>query len=265
MAEAEGSEARAVAVEAAPERGPVFVAGATGYTGREVVRECVRRGLRTIAHVRADSSRAEHWRRHFSELGAEVDHTAWELGAMKARLEALRPSWVYALLGTTRARGKQSGEQSGASKIADTYEAVDYGLSILLLEAAVASGSRPRFVYLSALGAEGRPVNAYMDVRKRVEAALRGSGLPYVIARPAFVTGSDREESRPAERVAARVADGLLGALRKLGADKLADKYGSITGAGLARAMVELASRPDTEERAQVVAEAGELRALAGS
>ena len=261
MAEAKGSEARAAAEpEKASERGPVFVAGANGYTGREVVRECVRRGLRTVAHVRADSSKAEHWRRYFAELGAEVDHTAWELGAMKARLEALQPSWVYALLGTTRARGKRG----SGSKVADTYEAVDYGLSILLLEAAVACGTRPRFVYLSALGAEGRPVNAYMDVRKRVEAALRGSGLPYVIARPAFVTGSDREESRPAERAAARVADGLLGTLRKLGASKLADKYGSITGAGLARAMVELAQRADADEQTRVVAEAGELRALAG-
>jgi uncharacterized protein YbjT (DUF2867 family) len=241
------------------ERGPVWVAGATGYTGREVVRECLRRGLRTIAHVRPDSRKAEHWRETFLAMGAEVDQTAWELGAMKARLDALQPSQVYALLGTTRARGKQG----SGSAVADTYEAVDYGLSILLLEAAVACGSRPRFVYLSALGAEGRPVNAYMDVRKRVEAALRGSGLPYVIARPAFVTGSDREESRPAERAAARVADGLLGTLRKLGGHKLADKYGSITGAGLARAMVQLAGTADAEARVQVVAEAGELRALA--
>ncbi len=249
-----------MAADEAPQRGPVFVAGATGYTGREVVRECVRLGLRTVAHVRPDSSKAEHWRQVFGELGAEVDSTPWELGAMKARLDALQPSVVYALLGTTRARGKLASPTAPA--VADTYEGVDYGLTILLLEAAVACASRPRFVYLSALGAEGRPVNAYMDVRKRVEAALRGSGLAYVIARPAFVSGSDREESRPAERAAARIADGLLGALRRLGADKLANKYGSITGAGLARAMVELANRADAEDRAQVVAEAGELRTL---
>lgn len=239
-------------------QGPVFVAGATGYTGREVVRQCAARGLTTFAHVRPDSSSAERWRREFTAVGAQVDQTAWELGAMKARLEALQPRWVFALLGTTAARGKRG----SGSAVADTYEAVDYGLSILLLEAAVACGSRPRFVYLSALGAEGRPINAYMDVRKRVEAALRGSGLPYVIARPAFVSGSDREESRPGERVAARIADGVLGALRKIGARELADKYGSISGAGLGHAMIVLAERADAEGRAQVVAEAGELRAL---
>jgi uncharacterized protein YbjT (DUF2867 family) len=239
--------------------GPVFVAGATGYTGREVVRQCVARGLDTVAHVRPDSGSADRWRREFEGAGARVDQTAWELGAMKARLEALQPRWVFALLGTTAKRGKQG---SGSS-VADTYEAVDYGLSILLLEAAVACGSRPRFAYLSALGAEGRPINAYMDVRKRVEAALRGSGLPYVIARPAFVTGSDREESRPAERIAARVADGVLGLVRRVGARELAEKYGSISGKQLAHAMIELANEADAEGRMQVVAEAGELRARA--
>ena len=33
-----------------------FVAGATGYTGREVVRLLAERGVRTLAHVRPDSS-----------------------------------------------------------------------------------------------------------------------------------------------------------------------------------------------------------------
>jgi uncharacterized protein YbjT (DUF2867 family) len=240
--------------------GPVFVAGATGYTGREVVRQCAERGLETYAHVRPDSANVDRWRREFEAAGAPVDQTAWELGAMKARLEALQPRWVFALLGTTAKRGKRG----SGSAVADTYEAVDYGLSILLLEAAVACGSRPRFVYLSALGAEGRPINAYMDVRKRVEAALRGSGLPYVIARPAFVTGSDREESRPAERIAARVADGVLGLARKLGASGIAEKYGSITGKQLAHAMIVLADEADAGARMQVVAEAGELRLSGG-
>lgn len=236
--------------------GAVFVAGATGYTGRELVRVCVERGLDTVAHVRPDSGRLEHWRGHFEELGARVDTTAWELEAMKATLEALAPSQVYALLGTTKARAKR-GESSA---VADSYEAVDYGLTILLLEAAVACGSRPRFVYLSAYGADGRPLNAYMDVRKRVEAAVRGSELPYLIARPTFITGSDREDSRPAERVAAKVSDGALGLLAKLGAGKLADRFSSMTGAELARGMVELASSAASEA---VVAEAEDLRAAA--
>ncbi|EDM81125.1 hypothetical protein PPSIR1_29955 [Plesiocystis pacifica SIR-1] len=233
----------------------MFVAGATGYTGREVVRECVERGLDTVAHVRPDSARLDHWRAHFEDLGARVDTTEWKLAAFKASFEALQPKTVYALLGTTKARGKR-GERSA---VPDTYEAVDYGLTTLLLEAAVACGSRPRFVYLSAIGAEGRPLNAYMDVRKRVEAAIVGSELPHVLARPAFVSGGDREEARPTERAAAVVGDALLGIVGKLGGKGLATKYRSMTGAEVAKALVHIAGR-DAET---IVAETEELlRAL---
>jgi uncharacterized protein YbjT (DUF2867 family) len=217
--------------------GPVFVAGATGYTGREVVQASRARGLETIAHVRPDSRSLDEWRRRFEALGARVDTTAWELEAMTQTLQALQPSQIFALLGTTRSRGKAD----TGSAVAETYEAVDYGLSVLLLEAAIACGSKPRFVYLSAMGAGGRPMNAYMDVRKRVEAAVRGSNLPYLIARPGFISGSDRDEWRPGERIVATIGDGVLGVLGKLGAKRLANRYTSMTGAELGRALVELA------------------------
>jgi uncharacterized protein YbjT (DUF2867 family) len=232
----------------------VFIAGATGYTGREVVRECVARGLETVAHVRPDSSRLEHWRTHFEALGAQVDTTAWGLASLTATLERLQPSQVHALLGTTRKRGKQG----SGSKIADTYEAVDYGLSIMLLEAALACRSNPRFVYLSALGADGRSVNAYMGVRKRVEAAIRGSGLPYLVVRPGFITGDDRDETRAGERVASIVGDGVLGVLGALGAKRMRARYSSLTGAQLGGAIVELAC---TVTEHAVVAETELLRA----
>jgi uncharacterized protein YbjT (DUF2867 family) len=238
--------------------GPVFVAGATGYTGREVVRECRARGLETFAHVRPDSRDLERWRERFEALGARVDTTAWERTAMTSRLAALQPMQVYALLGTTRARGKAG----TGSAVADTYEAVDYGLSILLLEAAIACGSKPRFVYLSAMGAGGRPVNAYMDVRKRVEAAVRESELPYLLARPGFITGDDRDEWRAGERIAATISNGALALVGALGGKRIATRYTSITGGELARAMVELAC---ASASACEIAEVEDLkRAIAG-
>ncbi|PRQ08629.1 hypothetical protein ENSA7_16350 [Enhygromyxa salina] len=233
----------------------MFIAGATGYTGREVVRECVARGLETVAHVRPDSSRLDHWRKHFGAVGARVDTTAWRLDEIGATLARLQPSQVHALLGTTRKRGSGSGS---GSAVVDTYEAVDYGLSIMLLEAALACGSNPRFVYLSALGADGRAVNAYMGVRKRVEAAIRGSGLPYLVARPGFITGDDRDETRAAERIASVVGDGLLGLLGALGAKRTQARYSSLTGAQLGAAIVELAC--EAREHA-VLAETEQLRA----
>lgn len=237
--------------------GPVFVAGATGYTGREVVRECRARGLETVAHVRPDSRSLADWRARFEQLGARVDTTAWQLDAMIATLQALQPKQVYSLLGTTRKRGKID----TGSAVPETYEAVDYGLSVMLLEAAVACGSKPRFVYLSAMGAGGRPMNAYMDVRKRVEAAIHGSELPYLVARPGFITGEDRDEWRPGERIAARISDGALTLLGALGAKQLATRYTSMTGGELARALVELAS---ASASASEVAEVEQLKRAAG-
>lgn len=236
--------------------GPVFVAGATGHTGAAVVREASARGLDVVAHVRPDSRRLEHWRGRFEELGARVDQSAWTPEAITATLTQLQPSIVFALLGTTKKRARDGGS---GSAVADSYEAVDYGLSILLLDAAVACGSRPRFVYLSALGADGRPANAYMKVRTRVEAAVRASGLPYLLARPGFISG-DREQPRLGERLAARAGDGLLAFAGALGAKKLQARYASLTGAELGAALVELAS---TASEDALVAEADRLRAAA--
>lgn len=241
---------------AASMSGPVFVAGATGYTGRAVVRESVARGSETVAHVRPDSGKLESWRSEFEGIGAVVDSTPWALDAITATLRRLQPRVVFALLGTTRARGRRG----SGSAVADDYEAVDYGLSIMLLEASVACGSRPRFVYLSALGADRRPVNAYMAVRTRVEAAVEGSALPYLIARPGFISGDDRDEPRTAERVAARIGDGLLGGLARLGATRLHDRYASLTGSQLGAALVELV---DTSTDEAVIAEPETLRAHA--
>jgi uncharacterized protein YbjT (DUF2867 family) len=235
--------------------GPVFVAGATGYTGRSVVRESVARGLDTVAHVRPDSSSLEDWRKRFEHAGARVDTTAWVREDIRATLKRLQPSVVYSLLGTTRSRGKQG----SGSAVTDNYDAVDYGLSIMLLEAAIACGSRPRFVYLSAMGADGRAVNSYMEVRQRVEAAVLDSGLPYLIARPGFITGDDRDDNRVAERVAARISDGLLAGLGVLGAKRLRARYTSLTGAQLGAALVELAAAQAADQ--SIIAENEALRA----
>lgn len=216
-----------------------FVAGATGYTGREVVRELARRGARTVAHVRPDTSRRDEWRDRFAAMGAEVDTTPWDDASMTATLARLRPTHVFALLGTTRARARR--ERRSA---AEGYERVDYGLSALLLRAARAAGSRPRFVYLSAAGVSAGRGNPYLAVRWRLEEELRASGLPYVIARPSFITGADRDEPRPAERVAAAGVDALLGVARFVGARRFADRYRSTTNVTLARALVRLALDP---------------------
>ncbi len=219
-----------------------FVAGATGYTGREVVRVLAARGEPTIAHVRPDSSRVEEWRERFAGMGAEVDAAAWDAEAMTAALRRAAPDRVFALLGTTgkRARG------DGMSRV-EAYQRIDVGLTLMLLDAVRAAGLRPRFVYLSSVGTSSRSSSMYLKTRAQVEAALSQSGVPFTVARPSFITGAQRDDERPFERVGAAMTGGLLAVAGALGARRLQARYRPTTNTGLAEALVRAAFDPAAE------------------
>lgn len=232
-----------------------FVAGATGYTGREVVRRLRARKIDTIAHVRPDSGSLESWRTKFERLGARVDTTPWEPEAMAATLAAESPDLVFGLLGTTRARAAREA-RAGVSKEENSYERVDFGMTKMLLDATAALAPPRRFIYLSAIGADAG-ANPYMAVRKRIEAALREADVEWVSARPSWITGSDREESRPGERLAATASDAAMGFFRLFGAKKLDARYRSITATELANGLVHHALEPSSANR---VIETDQLR-----
>lgn len=228
--------------------GFAFVAGATGYVGREVVAELTAAGHRAIAHVRPDSSQLDAWRERFDE----VDTTTWDTGAMAARLAELAPTVVFALIGTTRKRARAEGIDG------DRYDAIDYGLTELLYRAAEVVPGAPRFVYLSAAGVSQNSSSAYMKARWRAEELIRAGPLPYIIARPSIITGPDRDDSRPGERFAAVTGDAVLALAGALGAKKLRSRYRSTDATTLAASLVKLALAPIDGEG--VVVEGDELR-----
>ena len=217
-----------------------FVLGATGFVGREVVRQLCVRGAKVIAHVRPDSSSLATWQARFDELGATVDTTAWDVPAMTATIERLAPDHVYILIGTTRHKARSEHVDG------NIYEKVDLGLTRIAVAAAKASGRSPRIVYLSGIGASSNARGAYMKARGQAEDVVRDSCLPWVIAQPAIITG-DRDDSRFGERSAAVIGDGLLAVARVFGGKTLRDRYRSTTSDILAAALIRIAEGPDID------------------
>ena len=210
-----------------------FVAGATGYAGREVVRALRARGARVHAHVRPDSARLAEWRERFGELGAVIDVSPWDAHAITGTISRIQPTHVFALLGTTRARARA---EPGAS-----YETVDYGLTHTLIQATTQAAPDALFVYLSALGARAGARSAYLAVRGRIEQELQTSTLRHLVARPALITGPDRDDRRPAEQLAARIVDAALSAARSVGARSIHASYASLTGREVGEGLAILA------------------------
>ena len=101
-------------------------------------------------------------------------------------------------------------------------------------------------MYLSAIGADAGARSAYMRARGKAEEVVKGSGLPWVMARPAMITG-DREESRPAERTAAVIGAGLLAVAGAFGARSLRARYRSTTAEVLAAALIRLGEDPSVD------------------
>jgi NADH dehydrogenase len=212
-----------------------FVLGATGFVGREVTRQLCVRGAKVVAHVRPGS--ADKWRPKLEELGATVDATPWDAPQLGQAMRRAEAAQVYILIGTTRGRAKADGVDG------DIYEKVDYGLTKIAVDAAVASEVKPRLVYLSGLGADASARGGYMKARGKAEDTVRGSGLGWVIARPAIITG-EREDTRLGESAAAVVGDGLL-AVAGIFSKGLRERYRSTTPDVLASALIRIAEGPE--------------------
>jgi uncharacterized protein YbjT (DUF2867 family) len=219
-----------------------FVLGATGFVGREVVRQLCVRGGKPIAHVRPDSGKLADWKTTFGELGAIVDTSPWEANALAAALREHHVTVLYNCIGTTRSKAKA--DQVGGN----IYEQVDLGLTKIAVDAALhaASARSPqghvgslRLVYLSSVGADPQARSAYLKARGQAEQVVRSSGLPWVIARPSFIVG-ERDDGRMGERVGAGIGDGLLAMAGVLGGKKLRARFRSTSPDVLASALIRL-------------------------
>lgn len=138
-----------------------------------------------------------------------------DLGTLDPPLQA---DDVYCCLGTTMARA--------GSK--EAFERVDYGMVLDLARAAQRAGSR-QFLVVSAAGSSPDSPAFYSRTKGRMEQALRELGFEALhILRPSLLLGA-RAESRPAERLAQKLAplavpllQGRLARYRPVEADTVA-------------------------------------------
>jgi nucleoside-diphosphate-sugar epimerase len=218
----------------------LLVFGSTGYTGQGLVTVARKRGLETHAHVRPNSPSAERLLPRYRAMDVQIHEVAWTPATIAELVRSVEPTHVFCLLGTTR-------KKAAANPNSD-YAAVDVGMTLMVVDAVEAMERPARLVYLSATGVREGVRGAYAKARWQVERELRSRMRDWVIARPSFISGDDREESRPAERIATRLGDAMLNGLGRVGLGEIRDRFGSLTGRELGAGLLyhALEFGPDT-------------------
>src|SRR5271169_5640585 len=155
----------------------VAIAGGSGFVGGAIARR-----LAALPGIRARvmSRDPEQARRRLASLDADF-----------VRAEVTDPPSLKAAL--AGARAVVNAVQFDGYPVEDpsrglTFERVDYGGTLALLEAAKA-GSLEHFVYISGVAADERSSHPAFSAKGRAERAIRESGLDYTIFRPSLVFG----------------------------------------------------------------------------
>lgn len=225
-----------------------FVAGATSPTGRLVVEHLLESGIDTWAHIRPDQVELESWRSWFEDLGARVDVTPWEQHDISGTISRLAPTHVFSLLGSSRLRTRKRGREK-PNPYVDSYMAVDYGLTAMLIRACVANESHPRFVMVSAVGARENSRSQFMQAKAKAEKLLDDSGVEYTVIRSPIIrtTVSTRMDENTVVPISVDLRDAALELLGDLGMKKLRKRHHSITAEELAEVVARAGFNPASD------------------
>ena len=140
----------------------LYVAGATGYIGREVVKRALKRGYTVHASVRLNSRTAlpQNDRLKLDIIQTERDKTAFNIPMGASVISCIS-------------------SRTGTAKDAHN---IDYKMNMALLNCARASDANV-FLMLSAICVQ-KPKLAFQHTKLKFEDALQTSGLKYSIVRP---------------------------------------------------------------------------------
>ena len=149
----------------------IFVAGATGVLGMEVVRRLRERGESVRALVRESSDAAKV--AALEKMGAEIVR-----GDLKDAASLKNPlSGVDTVVSTVTA--------ITTAKPGDSFDATDDQGNVNLLNQAVAAGAR-RFVFTSFDLDGGVAESPLVNAKRHAEEQIIGSGIDYTIHRPSL-------------------------------------------------------------------------------
>ena len=171
----------------------VAIAGGSGFIGRAIAR---RLGAMTATRVRVLSRNLERARARLSGLNAEF-----------VAADVTNPaSLASALTGATAVVGAMQFDGFPVENPSRglTFDRVDYGGTVALLEAAKQAGVA-QYVYISGAAADESSSHPAFRAKGRAERAVRESGIAYTILRPSLVYGLED-----------RVVNGMARALRFL-------------------------------------------------
>jgi uncharacterized protein YbjT (DUF2867 family) len=206
-----------------------FVAGATGNTGRRIVKQLVERNIPVRALVRDRNTAQEI-------LPSEAELVVGDVLNVQSLPDAIGDSTV--LLSAT-----------GAAPSFNPFGpyTVDYIGTKNLVNAAKAK-SMEQFVMVSSLCTSKllHPLNLFFLIlvwKKQAEAYLQGSGLTYTIVRPGGLKNDDNDD-----RIVMSAADTLFeGSLPRTKVAQVCIE--SLFDAAAANKIVEIVARPDAPEQ----------------
>ena len=153
----------------------VAVAGATGFIGRAVVAELVRRGIPVIALTRSPARAA-------GRLPAGVEARRADAASPSALAGSLDGADALVI-----ALAFENSPMENPKK-GRTFEAVDAAGTERLVAEAARAGVK-RVVYLSGAGAAPDALRHWFRAKWRAEEAVRDSGLTWTILRPTWIYG----------------------------------------------------------------------------
>ncbi len=156
----------------------VFITGATGYVGRQVVRDLVKAGHSVFALVRK---------------GSEAKLPNGAAGNVAIVNGDIRDSGSYsAALQSCEAVINLPGLLREFPRKGVTFEDVHFLGTKFLVDAAK-NGGASRFIQMSALGVRSDAKTKYQESKYRAEEYLASSGLRWTIFRPSLMFGNENE------------------------------------------------------------------------